>query len=967
MKTMLRIAGKEFGTFFSSPAAYIFLGAFLGTTFFIFFWIESFFARNIADLQPLFKWMPLLLIFLCGAITMRMWAEERRTGTRELLMTSPVSSLILIGGKFLACLGLVALALLLSVPLAVTVSFIGPLDWGPVFGGYLASLFLASAYISIGIFVSSRSDNQLVALITTVLICTVFYFLGSSSFTAFFDNSTAEFLKLLGSGSRFESITRGVIDIRDLIYYLSICAIFLVLTGYSLEQQRWAGNKNKTAHRTWQLVTLLAVINLVVVNIWMAPVQKVRVDLTENKIYTLSDATRSYLSRLREPLLIRGYFSAQTHPLLAPLVPRLRDLLKEYEAAGNGRVRVEIVDPGEHPDLEQEAGEKYGIRPVPFRTASRYQTAVTNSYFDILVSYGSEFETLNFRDLIDIKTAGETEMSVDLKNPEYDISQAIKKVLYSYQSGGNLFENITGPVTFTGYFSGDGKLPEELVELKKAIVKAVDETGKKSGGRFSATFVDPDEKGGDFISQLEEKWGFRPMVAGLFSPETFWFYMVMKNGDQEVQVPLPEDLKAEAVQRVIDSALKRFSTGFLKTVAVWAPVSTPPMSPYAPREQKRQFRRLRQYLGEDFNVIDTDLKKGMVPENADILLLLAPESLNDKQLFGVDQFLMQGGSVIMATSFSDIEMNGALKVRKVDSGLEKWLEHNGITVEKELVFDPQNTPFPVPRKRNLGGFVVQETQLVNYPLFVDIRPDGMDRDSGLLAGIRQLTMSWASPVTVDGKKNGQRKINKLLFSSPDSWRSDNLNIQPDFDRYGELGFKAGETRGRAALAVMVEGGFTSWFKDKPSPLAAGKKEKKTAGKQGDKSKDKKEEPLVINRVIDHSPDSSRLFVFGSNTFLSDIALGLSSSVNGAIYDAPLQLVANCIDWSLEDRELLSMRSHTRFSRTLLPLQTGERRVIEYLNYGLALAGLVLIWIVGLWLRRRTRLRFQAILDDSGRV
>jgi ABC-2 type transport system permease protein len=457
------------------------------------------------------------------------------------------------------------------------------------------------------------------------------------------------------------------------------------------------------------------------------------------------------------------------------------------------------------------------------------------------------------------------------------------------------------------------------------------------------------------------------MVAGLFSPETFWFYMVMKNGDQEVQVPLPEDLKAEAVQRVIDSALKRFSTGFLKTVAVWAPVSTPPMSPYAPREQKRQFRRLRQYLGEDFNVIDTDLKKGMVPETADILLLLAPESLNDKQLFGVDQFLMQGGSVIMATSFSDIEMNGALKVRKVDSGLEKWLEHNGITVEKELVFDPQNTPFPVPRKRNLGGFVVQETQLVNYPLFVDIRPDGMDRDSGLLAGIRQLTMSWASPVTVDGKKNGQRKINKLLFSSPDSWRSDNLNIQPDFDRYGELGFKAGETRGRAALAVMVEGGFTSWFKDKPSPLAAGKKEKKKAGKQGDKSKDKKEEPLVINRVIDHSPDSSRLFVFGSNTFLSDIALGLSSSVNGAIYDAPLQLVANCIDWSLEDRELLSMRSHTRFSRTLLPLQTGERRVIEYLNYGLALAGLVLIWIVGLWLRRRTRLRFQAILDDSGRV
>jgi ABC-2 type transport system permease protein len=444
--------------------------------------------------------------------------------------------------------------------------------------------------------------------------------------------------------------------------------------------------------------------------------------------------------------------------------------------------------------------------------------------------------------------------------------------------------------------------------------------------------------------------------------------MVMKNGDQEVQVPLPEDLKPEAIQRVIDSALKRFSTGFLKNVAVWAPVSTPPMSPYAPREQKRQFRRLRQYLGEDFNVIDTDLKNGYVPENADILLLLAPESLDDKQLFAVDQFLMQGGSVIMATSSCDIKMDGVLQVRKVESGLGSWLEHNGITIEKELVFDPKNTPFPVPRKRNLGGFIVQETQLVNYPLFVDIRADGMDPDSGLLASVRQLTMSWASPVTVDGEKNVRRKVSRLLFSSSDSWRSDNLNIQPDFDQYGDLGFKSGENRSRIPLAVMVEGSFTSWYKDKPSPLVAEMKGKEEAKAKDGKEKGKeKKEKLVINRVIDHSPDSSRLFVFGSNTFLSDIALGLSSSVNGASYEAPLQLVANCIDWSLEDHELLSMRSHTRFSRTLLPLQTGERRVIEYLNYGLALAGLVLIWIAGLWLRRRIRLRYQAILDDSGRM
>ncbi len=123
------------------------------------------------------------------------------------------------------------------------------------------------------------------------------------------------------------------------------------------------------------------------------------------------------MAQLQEPLLIRGYFSAKTHPLLAPLVPRLRDLLKEYAVAGEGRVRVEFIDPAEEPELEQEAGQKYGIRPVPFQFASKYQSSVVNSYFNVLIQYGDEFETLGFRDLIEIKSRGESDLNVDLRNP----------------------------------------------------------------------------------------------------------------------------------------------------------------------------------------------------------------------------------------------------------------------------------------------------------------------------------------------------------------------------------------------------------------------------------------------------------------------------------------------------------------------------------------------------------------------
>ncbi|MGD8908915.1 MAG: Gldg family protein, partial [Chromatiales bacterium] len=448
MKSILRIARKEFSGFFSSPVAFIFLGAFLAVTLFVFFWVETFFARNIADVRPLFEWIPLLLIFLVAAITMRMWSEERRAGTLEFLLTLPVESYQLVVGKFLACLGLVAVALALTLFLPLSVSLLGPLDWGPVVGGYLATIFLAAAYAAIGLFVSARSANQIVSLIITAVVCGFFYLLGSDVLTGLFGNRAAEFLKLLGVGSRFDAITRGVIDLRDIYFYLSLVAVFLALNVFTLEWLRWSGNAINANHRRWGVVTALFAANFLAVNLWLAPVGWVRADMTQGNIYSISEATRSYLAQLREPMLIRGYFSAQTHPLLAPLVPRLRDLLEEYAVAGEGRVRVEFIDPQQHPELEREANEKYAIKPVPFQFASKYQASVVNSYFNILIRYGDQHEVLGFRDLIEVKAQSETDLDVELRNPEYDITQSIKKVLYAYQGSGEHLLDRLGDVVF---------------------------------------------------------------------------------------------------------------------------------------------------------------------------------------------------------------------------------------------------------------------------------------------------------------------------------------------------------------------------------------------------------------------------------------------------------------------------------------------------------------------------------------
>ncbi len=962
MNTWLRVAAKELAGFFSAPTAYIFFAAFLAAVLFDFFWMETFFARNIADVRPMFAVMPILLIFLSSAITMRLWSEERRAGTLEILLTAPVTPLQLVFGKFVACLALVAIALLLTLPIPLCVSLMGGLDWGPVLGGYVAALFLAAAYLAIGLFVSARSENQIVSLIVSSLICGAFYLIGSGALTDLVSNRGAEWLQLLATGARFESITRGVIDLRDLYYYLSLVSVFLCLNVYAIERLRWAGNPNHGAHRRWAMVTGLLSINLIVANVPLHALTNARADITQDRIYSISDATRNYLAQLREPLLIRGYFSAKTHPLLAPLMPRLRDLIKEYAIASKGRVRVEFVDPHDDPDVEREAGEKYGIRPVPFQTASKYQASVVNSYFDILIQYGDQFETLGFQDLIDIKAQSETDVQVNLRNPEYDITRAIKKVLQNYQGAGNLFSNLP-KVTFTGYLTPDDRLPETLKKVHEELTAALGEFKKKAGDKLVIRFEDPDAGDGSLAKRLREQYGFRPMTTSILDERRFWFYMTLESDGRMVQIPLPEELDSGDIRRGLQAALKRFSRGFMKSLAIYAPKAGPDMSRFGmPSPSARHYSALRDRLAQNFELVNTDLKSGVVPEQADFLLVLSPENLDEHQIFAIDQFLMRGGSVLIAGSPFKIDMRGRLSASKVPMGLEAWLKHDGIEIQDRMVLDPQNSAFPVPVQRNLGGFIINEAQLVDYPYFSDLRTDGLDQKSGLLTGINQLTLNWASPILAPADKQDGRRLIHLLRSSAKSWTSENDNIQPDFQRYGTLGFPSEGTRKSQDIGIVAEGQFNSYFKDKPSPLLA---TDETGGKDAKPSAETAKKKDRLDRVIERSPDSSRIILISSSTFMSDEILDLVSNTMGTRYRTPLQLVENAVDWSLEDRGLLAIRGRAQFAHTLPPLERSGQMFWEYTTYILVLSGLIIVWLIYRLRRRRAERTFASWFTETG--
>ena len=928
MGNILLVARKEFRGYFATPAAYLFIGAFLATTLFVFFWVEAFFARNIADVRPLFQWMPVLLIFLVAALTMRAWAEERRTGTLESLLSAPVPPHALVLGKCLAALSLVTVALTLTLPLPITVSLLGPLDWGPVIGGYVAAMFLSAAYVSIGLYVSSRTDNAVVALIMTALIGTIFYLIGSDTLTALVGHQTSDIMALLGTGSRFESITRGVLDLRDLYYYLSIVGIFLALNLLHLERLRWAGNPATRHHKLYQGATLLACLNLLLANFWLAPVNNTRLDMTAGGIYTLSETTRQQLTSLREPLLIRGYFSARTHPLLAPLVPQIRDLLQEYAVAAGDEARIEFIDPTRDKTAEEEAAARFGIRPIPFQTASRYQAEVVSSWFDIVIAYGDQYETLGFRDLIEVKTQGEGDLDVVLKNPEYAITRAIRKVTSSWQAGGSAFETMEAPVTFQGFMSADDRLPDVLQELKAGLVTLLDEFSAQSQGRFSYEFKDPDADNGALAETLASEYGFGPQVASLFDPQPFWFYMVMQSGGDSIQVPLPETMDKASLRRALEAGVQRLAPGFLKTVAVYVPPATRPSA--------KRYERLMDTLSENHRVTETDLASGQVPSDADMLLVLAPEALADKPRFAIDQFLMRGGSVVLVSSPFDADIGQTLSLRKNASGLEDWLAHHGIQVEKQLVLDPRNAALPVPMERQLGGMTIREVRMLPYPHFPDIRGKGLNPDHPATSSLQQLTLHWPSPVTVDEDTLVERQMTTLLESSPGSWTTSSLAAIPDYRQWPDTGFAPGTARAPHALGVLLEGRFTSWFQGQESPVLA--------GDTGDGSEDDADDANVrIGGVIEHSPESARLVVIASNAFASDGAIELASQGLGTLDTQSLAFVQNLVDWALEDPALLGLRGRTQLARTLSPQPDDAWARWEYLNYGLALLGLLLVW------------------------
>ncbi|MEE8431108.1 MAG: ABC transporter permease subunit [Candidatus Desulfatibia sp.] len=233
MRQVIHIFIKEFRGYFVTPIAYIVISIFLIVTGWFFF--STFFLFNQASLRNFFDLLPLIFSFIIPAVTMRLFSEELNVGSYEILLTLPVTYHDVILGKFIAAVAFVAAMLAPTLAYPISISFLGNLDWGPVAGGYIGAIFLGASYAAVGLLASSLTRNQIIAFIIGTAICISLTLIDKMLF--FLPRTLLPFLEYLGADFHFQNISKGIIDSRDLLYFLSIIFISLYGTHLALQEK----------------------------------------------------------------------------------------------------------------------------------------------------------------------------------------------------------------------------------------------------------------------------------------------------------------------------------------------------------------------------------------------------------------------------------------------------------------------------------------------------------------------------------------------------------------------------------------------------------------------------------------------------------------------------------------------------------------------------------------------------------
>jgi ABC-type uncharacterized transport system involved in gliding motility auxiliary subunit len=389
MSRIWTVARRELKALFDHPTGYVLLVVFLALTGFLFF--RQAYLTGVASLRPMLDLLPWVFLFFVPAVTMRALAEDIRGGQIETVLAQPLTELELLLGKYLGAVLFLwlALALTLFIPLGLSLGA-SDLRWGVIAAQYAGAALLAAGLAGVGVWASSLTRSQITAFIVGVAVMFLLVLVGLDPLLVGLPPAAAAVAARLGVLSHFQTIGRGVIDLRDAVYFLSLAGVFLALAYGALLGRKLA--PATSARRRMRLGVALLVAALVVVTLLGNAIGG-RLDLTPGKLYTLAPATRQIVGGLDDLVTIK-LFASEELPTDAALLKRdVDDLLRDLRAAGRGKVRVIERDPAGDPAAQRDA-QALGVVPVQFNVIGRSELQIKEGFLGLAVQHGDGTETI---------------------------------------------------------------------------------------------------------------------------------------------------------------------------------------------------------------------------------------------------------------------------------------------------------------------------------------------------------------------------------------------------------------------------------------------------------------------------------------------------------------------------------------------------------------------------------------------